>query len=329
MKKKLFAGAISAFMLFGISSCGQAASAAAPLPEEYCPASGLIDEIVLDGTPKRLPVSVALSAKNGAASFQITEQTLFLDGETGLRLSPADLLEAREACIYAEKNTQPACAEAILLHVPEETPSIHLHTVEETTAADIGLSITTDSGSLQLFIPKNAVLTFYADGTAAAPESIQPGDRVFAWYDSVAETYPAQASSERLVIMPVLPSLPETLPDGISLSVLPGSITPGGASFRLFHNTNANLQFGSAFTLQKKKDGAWENLPYAIENGAFTMEAYYLPKGDPRTLEIRWDWLYGELPPGEYRLVKTVADFRGTGDFDDYTLAAEFVILHN
>lgn len=56
------------------------------------------------------------------------------------------------------------------------------------------------------------------------------------------------------------------------------------------------------------------------------MEAYNLPKGEPQTLTVSWGWLYGELPPGEYRLVKTVSDFRGTGDYDDYTLTAEFTI---
>lgn len=318
---------LGAFILLAITSCGQTSSVstAAPLAE-YTAVKGQIDEIVLDGTSKRCPVSVILSAGSNSAAFQVTDQTLFLDEETGLRLPPSDLLEARAAHIYAKNDSQPPCAEAILLHIAEDAPSPHLHTVEETSITETGLLITTDNGSLHLFIPENATLTFYADGVSAAPESLRPGDRVFAWYDSIKETYPAQASSERLVIVPALPDLPETLPDGISFSVLPGSVTPNGASFRLFHNTNAALQFGSDFALQKCKDGEWHDLPYTIENGAFTMEAYYLPKGEPRTLEIRWDWLYGELLPGEYRLVKTITDFRHTGDFDNYTLPAVFTI---
>lgn len=326
-KQKFFAGAIGALMLLFLPSCGQNT----PPTEETAlsrqtPAKGRIAEIILDGTASRMPVSASISTGNSAAAFQITDKTLFLDGQTGQRLPASDLLEERSACIIPAEDSQPPYAEAVLLHLAEQAPAVHLHTVEKTAITENGLLITTDGGSLLLSVPFDAALTFYADGAAATPEAIQIGDRVFAWYDGVEETYPAQAYTERLVIIPTLPALPETLPEGISLSVLPGSVTPGGASFRLFHNTNAGLQFGADYTLQKLQNGKWNNLPYAIENGAFTMEAYNLPKGEPQTLAVSWGWLYGELLPGEYRLVKTVTDFRGTGDFDNYTLTAEFTV---
>ncbi len=326
-KQKFFAGAIGALMLLCLPSCGQNT----PPTEETAlsrqtPAKGRIAEIILDGTASRMPVSASISTGTGAAAFQITDKTLFLDGQTGQRLPASDLLEERDACIIPAEDSQPPYAEAVLLHLAEQALDVHLHTVEETAITENGLLITTDGGSLHLYAPCDAALTFYADGTTATLKAIQIGDRVFAWYDGVEETYPAQAHTERLVIVPTLPALPETLPEGISLSVLPGSVTPCGASFRLFHNTNAELQFGAAYTLQKLQNGEWSNLPYAIENGAFTMEAYNLPKGEPQTLTVSWGWLYGELPPGEYRLVKTVSDFRGTGDYDDYTLTAEFTI---
>lgn len=326
-KQKFFAGAIGALMLLFLPSCGQNT----PPTEETAlsrqtPAKGRIAEIILDGTASRMPVSASISTGNSAAAFQITDKTLFLDGQTGQRLPASDLLEERNACIIPAEDSQPPYAEAVLLHLAEQAPAVHLHTVEETAITENGLLITTDGGSLRLYAPCDAALTFYADGAAATPEAIQIGDRFFAWYDGVEETYPAQAHTERLVIVPTLPDLPETLPEGISLSVLPGSVTPGGASFRLFHNTNAEMQFGADYTLQKLQNGEWNNLPYAIENGAFTMEAYNLPKGEPQTLAVSWGWLYGELLPGEYRLVKTVTDFRGTGDFDNYTLTAEFTV---
>lgn len=326
-KHKFFAGTIGALMLLCVPSCGQAA----PSMEESAfsrqtPAKGRIAEIVLNGTAERMPVSASISMENGAYAFRITDKTLFLDSQTGQRLPASDLLEERDACIFPAEDSQPPYAEAVLLHFAEQVPAVHLHTVEETAITENGLLITTDGGSLLLSVPWGAALSFYADGTAAAPESIQIGDRVFAWYDGIAETYPAQAATERLVIVPTLPALPETLPEGISLSVLPGSVTPSGASFRLYHNTDAELQFGAAYTLQKLQNGEWSDLPYVIENGAFTMEAYSLPKGEPQTLAVSWGWLYGELPPGEYRLVKTVTDFRGTGDYDNYTLAAEFTV---
>ncbi|MDE6905494.1 MAG: hypothetical protein K2P76_11280 [Lachnospiraceae bacterium] len=38
------------------------------------------------------------------------------------------------------------------------------------------------------------------------------------------------------------------------------------------------------------------------------------------------EWLYGMLESGRYRIVKTVTDFRETGDYTDYTYTAEFCI---
>ena len=39
-----------------------------------------------------------------------------------------------------------------------------------------------------------------------------------------------------------------------------------------------------------------------------------------------FEWLYGKLEPGIYYIVKTVTDFRGTGDYTDYTYTAEICI---
>lgn len=324
-KQRVFPVALSALMLLGIPSCGQAAPEEESSFSHQTPAKGWIEEVELDNRTERSPLSVSISMKSGTTTFQITNQTLFLDSQTGVRRPASDLREEDYACIFPEENSQQPSAEAVLMPFAKNT-AVHLHTVEKTAVTENSLSITTDGGFLHLSVPNTAVLTFYADGVTAPPEAIQPGDRVFAWYDGIAETYPMQAYTERLVVVPTLENLPETLPEGLSFSVVPGSITPKGASFRLWHNTNAQIEYGSDFALQKLVDGKWCDLPFAIENGAFTMEAYNLPKGEPRTLEIQWGWLYGELPPGEYRMVKNVMDFHGTGDFEQYPLTAEFPV---
>ena len=43
-------------------------------------------------------------------------------------------------------------------------------------------------------------------------------------------------------------------------------------------------------------------------------------------MSVNWEWLYGELEPGTYKIIKSVSDFRGPGDSDDKTYFAEFVI---
>ena len=116
------------------------------------------------------------------------------------------------------------------------------------------------------------------------------------------------------------------MPDGISIKVDTESITPEGASFILFHPTEMNIQYGDAYKLQKLQDSQWEDIPTVIENYAFHTIAYELPKNTPVELEIDWEWLYGSLPAGEYRLMKECMDFRAPGDFDTYTISAAFIV---
>ena len=50
-------------------------------------------------------------------------------------------------------------------------------------------------------------------------------------------------------------------------------------------------------------------------------------KKDGKTeMKTDWQWLYGTLEPGTYRIVKEVMDFRGPGDFDEKEYSAEFTV---
>lgn len=86
------------------------------------------------------------------------------------------------------------------------------------------------------------------------------------------------------------------------------------------------LQYGDDFVLQQKKDGQWEAVPVVVENYGFNAVAYPLPSKTTREQELNWEWLYGKLTPGEYRIGKGVDDFRATGDFDVYTIYAQFIL---
>ncbi|MBR2061823.1 MAG: hypothetical protein IJ969_00725 [Anaerotignum sp.] len=116
------------------------------------------------------------------------------------------------------------------------------------------------------------------------------------------------------------------LPEGITMTVDKETITPEGASFLLLQTTELDIQYGDDYKLQKLEGSQWVDVPIIIDDYAFHAIAYELPKDKPQTLEIDWAWLYGSLPAGEYRLVKEFMDFRGTGDYDIYTITAAFTI---
>ena len=42
---------------------------------------------------------------------------------------------------------------------------------------------------------------------------------------------------------------------------------------------------------------------------------------------VSWEWVYGALEPGVYRLTKSFMDFRDSGDYDTQTYSVEFAIV--
>ena len=90
------------------------------------------------------------------------------------------------------------------------------------------------------------------------------------------------------------------------------------------------LNTGSYYVLEQEVQGVWRIAEYAPdlreENVAWTAEAWIIPMNDTVEWKVDWEWLYGSLEPGHYRIGKEVMDFRGSGDYDKEMYYAEFEI---
>lgn len=123
----------------------------------------------------------------------------------------------------------------------------------------------------------------------------------------------------------------ESEADKIGLYLSLKNISRTGATL-VFHQYDAKaptgeLQYGAEFSLELLKDGKWEEAPITIEGEyGFNAAAYKIPAGERTEAELPWEWLYGELEAGEYRIKKSVMDFRGSGDYDKYTVYAQFIL---
>lgn len=114
---------------------------------------------------------------------------------------------------------------------------------------------------------------------------------------------------------------------GLTLAVR--DATPTGATLvweQSGGSPTGELETGSDFSLERLQDGEWVAVPYAASNIAWTAEAYLVPMEKVVETEMNWEWVYGALPAGEYRLCKRFMDFRETADYDTKTLRAPFVL---
>jgi hypothetical protein len=113
------------------------------------------------------------------------------------------------------------------------------------------------------------------------------------------------------------------------MNVLEGSVSEVGLTVEFIYTGANEGNYGSWYELEYKDGDEWCVLPYTYDGEgevAWTAEAYPVEIGKPREETINWEWLYGKLGSGEFRVVKDFLDFRGTGDYDKYYLASEFII---
>ena len=90
--------------------------------------------------------------------------------------------------------------------------------------------------------------------------------------------------------------------------------------------TSGELQTGSEYKLFVLKADRWIEVPTVIKEYGWDAVAYMIPKNESREFEINWEWLYGELPAGKYRIGKEIMDFRASGDYDTEWYYTEFEI---
>ena len=83
-------------------------------------------------------------------------------------------------------------------------------------------------------------------------------------------------------------------------------ISPSGATLVITDTNPEPYVYGEWFKLQKEVNGQWQDVPPVVDNYGFH-EIGYLPndKGEV-TFVINWEWLYGKLPAGTYRIFKEV-----------------------
>ena len=115
------------------------------------------------------------------------------------------------------------------------------------------------------------------------------------------------------------------------ITLVAENVTPTGLTIVCHQSGGENvaeLDTGSFYTIQKLEENRWhtvEYLPHEYEIG-WTAEAWIIQKDSTTTWDVDWEWLYGALPSGEYRIGKEIMNFRKTGDYDIEMAYAEFTI---
>ena len=80
-------------------------------------------------------------------------------------------------------------------------------------------------------------------------------------------------------------------------------VTPTGAVVTIQDHNPEPFVYGEWFVIEREKDGVWYEVKTKINDYGFN-EIGWLTDNGELTMTVDWEWLYGELPEGHYRILK-------------------------
>ena len=109
--------------------------------------------------------------------------------------------------------------------------------------------------------------------------------------------------------------------DDITMTIKEGTLTSTGATIIIKDTSGDENTFGDWYRIDKKENNIWIEQPPVIENYVFNLMGYLVDENNEVVLNTDWEWLYGRLPTGEYRIVKTMTD--GSEIYAEFTIIEE------
>lgn len=148
------------------------------------------------------------SDRAGTVVVHLSGDTVIMDTQTGLPAGEDSIKTGDEVCLYCGdimglSEPPQVYAEAVLVNLTDEHAPANLLAAETVTRnTDGSLTVQAQDGSLMLNIAKNAQVTPFGTKNIAKLDDIRMGTKFFAWYDVVLESYPMQASTDKVVLLP-------------------------------------------------------------------------------------------------------------------------------
>lgn len=117
--------------------------------------------------------------------------------------------------------------------------------------------------------------------------------------------------------------------NGIVMNVIESTLTKTKATFILRNDSENVYEYGNPYSLEKYEENEWKELE-SINQLSFTLPAFQLNPKEKKEIIVDWEYHYGELKPGLYRLVKDVIiqekDDETHNEYNKFYIYAEFKI---
>lgn len=111
--------------------------------------------------------------------------------------------------------------------------------------------------------------------------------------------------------------------DGVSMNIKEGTLTRSGVVIIITDTSDRDNIYGEEYRLDRFIDGEWKMVDTIIDNYAFNSIGYKVNDNNQLEMKVNWEWLYGKLVNGKYRVVKDTSE---SGEGTRHYLTVEFDI---
>lgn len=92
---------------------------------------------------------------------------------------------------------------------------------------------------------------------------------------------------------------------GVWMKIKKGTLTNTSTTVIITDLSGKNNTYGEEYRIDKLENKEWKELPVVVKgNYGWNSIGYHVGKDHKLELEINWEWLYGKLDEGTYRIVK-------------------------
>ena len=92
--------------------------------------------------------------------------------------------------------------------------------------------------------------------------------------------------------------------DAVTMVIKEGTLTNTGATVIITDLSDDENSYGAYFWIERKIDGKWKKVKYLHSDLGSTMPSFSVNEDHTLELHCNWDYEYGALENGEYRLIK-------------------------
>ena len=176
--------------------------------------------------------------------------------------------------------------------------------------------------TFQAIIFKNSPLISWQDELSDADSHVDRGLLIDVYYcvkeqDIVTINWKLKGSKfdcpiDKVKYCPLIPSyeppMEFTPSKTMSMTIKEGTLTNKGVTVIIKDTGEEKETFGEGYRIDIYENNEWKQLEVIIEgNYGWNLIGYLVGENGIREMKVNWQWLYGELKTGHYRLVKSIS----------------------